>query len=100
MIHLTQGDTGIGVRLTVSDGGSPIDLTGATIEFLMEGFSPVSASIEDAVNGVALVPFDAIHTKTGGVVLKAHIRITNPDGSVEHHPNNKYLYVRIQEGVK
>lgn len=94
MVNLKQGDTGIGLRITLENNG---DLTGADVLFFM-GEHTIYPSIEDAVNGVILVTFDQAHTEHYGW-YQAHCRVTYQDGRVEHFPNDGYININVQKGV-
>lgn len=97
MIHLKQGDTGVGLSVTLSNKGTPVDLTNTDVLFYMGAFIlyPV---VTDAVNGKLLVTFDAIHTETTGL-YKAEVKVTFDDGRVETYPNNGYETIQIQRSI-
>lgn len=98
MITLKQGDTGTGIKATLSDEDGPVNLSGAAVRFYMAGFD-VRAAIRDAANGVAEVTFTDVHTAKEGI-FKAEFEVIFSDGRVETFPSNGYEYVNIMKEVK
>ncbi|MBB6451975.1 hypothetical protein HNQ94_000396 [Salirhabdus euzebyi] len=97
MIHLKQNDTGIGVKATLSNENGNVNLDGATVLFCM-GKHKITARIEDAANGLVLVPFTNVHTSETGF-FKAEFEVIFSDERIETFPNNDYLTVNIMKKV-
>lgn len=98
MINLKQNDTGIGLRITLEDESGAVDLTNTSVLFFMGG-KTIYPSIVDATNGVVLVTFEEDHTSTPGI-YRAECKVEFQDGRIEHYPNDGYININIQKGVK
>lgn len=96
MIKLKQGDTGIGLELTLENEGAA-DLTNADVLFFM-GNHTIYPTILDAVNGKILVTFDAEHTETAGK-YKSESKVIFNDGKVETYPNDGYVEIYILKSI-
>lgn len=97
MPNLTQGDTGRGLELILEDEDGVVNLTGATVLFLM-GSHVIDGITGDAANGEVLVHFLAEHTAVPGS-YQSLVRVTYSDGNIEHFPSDGYISVNIQKGV-
>lgn len=102
MIHLKQGDTKTAVRATLlKKDGTPVNLTGCTVLFIMQGMSLTErqVEIEDAVQGIVLIVFEAEDTSQPGR-FKAEIEVIYGDGRKETFPNEKCIPVSIESNLK
>lgn len=95
MIYLKQNDTGVGIEATLENESGAIDLTDATVLFLM-GEHEIQAQITDPVNGVVLVPFQQTHTTSPGV-YKSEFEVSFSDGRFETFPKRGYEFVNISK---
>src|SRR5699024_2841241 len=96
MIILKRGDTGIGLRATLSNDEGNVDLTGSEVHFLF-GEHKINAEIEDGKKNV-LVVFNDMHTmKTG--IFDAEFKVRFKDGRVETSPNDSYLKIKIMQDL-
>lgn len=93
MIKLKRGDTGIGIRATLSNNAGNVDLTDADVHFLFSEHK-IRASMHDAQNGVVDVVFDRFHTAQPGIFY-AEFKVVFNDGRVETFPNDSFLEIHI-----
>jgi hypothetical protein len=102
-IQLKRNDTKdtIHYKITNADG-TPVNLTGASIRFLMgSGVTVISndtASIVSATNGEVEYTLQDKDTLVSGT-FKAEFEVTFSDGKVKTYPNNGYIMVNIQPNV-
>src|SRR5699024_2476529 len=94
---LKRGDTGIGLRATLSNDEGNVDLTGSEVHFLF-GEHKINVEIEDAEKGVLIIVFNSVHTmKTG--IFSAEFKVKFEDGRVETFPNDSYLKIKIMQDL-
>lgn len=100
---LKTGDTQPSIRrkLISKTDGTPIDLTLATVKFLMmdsDGNVKVNAAavIEDALGGVVRYDWVAADTTTAGT-FDAEFQISFPSGGIFTMPSDGYIVVEITE---
>lgn len=93
MLTIKRGDTGFGVKGTLSNTDGCVDLTDASVLFLF-GQHEIKAEITDALNGEVLVFFNKIHTEKVGN-YSAEFEVQFKDGRVETFPNNTYIRISI-----
>ncbi len=98
MVHLKQNDTGIGLRITLEDESGAVDLSNTSVLFFMGEYT-IQPTIEEAVNGVILVTFLEEHTSVPDI-KRAQCQVTYEDGRIEHYPNEGYININIQKGVR
>ncbi|MBP1971571.1 hypothetical protein J2Z83_003722 [Virgibacillus natechei] len=96
-ITLKRGDTGIGLRATLSNEAGNVDLTDANVLFFM-GKHEIKAGIHDAEGGVVNVTFNRNHTSKTGI-FRAEFEVTYSDGRVEAYPNDDYVQIRIMKDL-
>jgi hypothetical protein len=105
VITIKRNDTLPVVDATLYGGdGNPINLSGATVRFLVatpDGTLVVdgAASVIDAANGKVRYAWAPADTKTSGT-FRAEFQITFGDGSILTVPNDSYIPVRIVEDLK
>ncbi len=101
MIHrIKQNDRRPAIRCTLlAANGSVVNLTGATVRFLM-GLSGSTAlvnqpaTVVDAVNGVVEYAWLPGDTANAGR-FQAEFQVTHSDGRAETFPNESYIVVQI-----
>lgn len=74
------------VMTITSDGTTAVDLTGDTVEFILDGATLGDVTVTDAANGVVTILFNDFTTPTTYVANKLYniiLKIT--DGTVERH---------------
>ena len=101
MTHtIKRGDTRQIIKAVLGNDGVPVNLTGATVRFLMSRYQTGAlvinraAHIEDATGGKIWFVWLAGDTNTAGL-YQAEFEVTFPDGKVETYPNADYIYVNI-----
>jgi hypothetical protein len=94
-------DTRTAVKATLkSPSGSPVDLTGATVKFIMSKYNGAvlvnrEADVLDAVNGIVCFVFVTEETTKSGM-MKAEFEVTYLDTSVETFPNSGYISINFE----
>lgn len=102
-VYITQGDTGPNLVSTLRDSnGDVVNLTGATVRFLMtaRGGSTLkvngSASIVgDATGGVVSYAWQSADTDTAGD-FNAEFEVTFSGGAKQTFPNSRYLRIQVK----
>ena len=97
MIYLKRGDTGIGIKATLTNENGNVDLTDANVLFLFNG-DQINAGMNDETSGQVFVTFDKRHTEKTGI-FDAEFEVTFSDGRVETYPNDDYLKIHILEDL-
>lgn len=97
-ITIKRNDTRDAIKATLSNESGPVDLTGATVRFLMSKGSTVKvdrqAEIQDAVNGIVWMVFDQGDTDETGT-FKAEFEVTFSDARIETFPNDSFILINI-----
>lgn len=97
-LTLKRNDTKDNIKATLSNESGPVDLTGASVRFLMsrQGVVKVDkpALIQDAVNGLVWVVFEQGDTSDSGN-FNAEFEVTFSDGRIETFPNDGYIMIQI-----
>lgn len=96
-LTIKRGDTGFGIKATLSNTQGCIDLTDASVLFLFDKFE-IPAEISDAENGEVIVFFERTHTEDAGF-YNAEFEVQFLDGRVETFPSNGYLKVHIKNDL-
>jgi transcriptional/translational regulatory protein YebC/TACO1 len=98
-LTLKQNDTRGAIKATLSNESGPVDLTGATVRFLMSKVGKLKvnkqAIIQDAINGSVLVVFERVDTDESGL-YQGEFEVTYSDSSVETFPNDGYVLIEIK----
>jgi len=104
---LKQNDTGKPIEGILRDGfGSPIDVTGATVLFLMRlapaGAVKISAgamgAVGSATNGRVKYSFAPGDVDTAGT-YEAEVQATFANGLVRTFPEENYITVEIEDDI-
>jgi transcriptional/translational regulatory protein YebC/TACO1 len=98
MITLKKNDTKDNIKATLSNESGPVELTGATVRFLMSKRGTIKvdrqAQIQDAVNGVVWMVFEQGDTNETGL-FQAEFEVTFPDARIETFPNDSFILIDI-----
>ena len=104
IFYMKQNDTAPAIRATLSDSdGIAVDLTDATVRFLMKTQSNIltangAATILDSANGVVQYAWEVGDTMNEGTHL-AEFEVTYSSGKVESFPNRGYIKVKVTKEV-
>ena len=104
-ITIKQGDTRTALRATLMGAdNSPVDLTGASVRFVMgeRRYSPIisrEAVVVDAVGGQVLFTFEPGDTDKPSS-YQAEFRATFLDGRTETYPNDRYIVIEIMPSLE
>lgn len=103
--YIKQNDTSPSLRSFLRDGdGDPIDLTGATVKFLMRPIGGTTLKINDsavivtALSGLVQYEWEVGDTDTVGS-YQAEFEVTYTGGDVETFPNNGYIRVEVTDDL-
>jgi BppU N-terminal domain len=95
LIKIKQGDTRYGVHAILKDnGGTPIDLTGASVSFFMSNGVTGLAIIVNPAAGEVMYPLEGSATKDIGT-YKAEFKVHYQDARIETFPNDSYIPISI-----
>lgn len=101
-VTLKRNDTKDNIKATLSNESGPVDLTGATVRFLMSKRGTVkvdrTADIKDAVNGVVWIVFEQGDTDETGL-YQAEFEVTFSDARIETFPNDSYILIEIKSDL-
>lgn len=93
---LKRGDTAPALRYALLP--EIVDLTGASVVFIMDGLGRAPASVVSAAPPVVQYDWQPGDTDRAGV-RRAEFEVTYPDGGIETWPNAGYLLVNIVEDL-
>jgi hypothetical protein len=97
-IYLKKNDTRDNIKATLSNESGPVDLTGASVRFLMSkrGVNKVDrqVQIQDAANGIVWMVFEQGDTDEQGL-FQAEFEVTFPDARIETFPNDGFILINI-----
>jgi transcriptional/translational regulatory protein YebC/TACO1 len=97
-ITLKRNDTKNNIKATLSNESGPVDLTGATVRFLMAKHGMIKidrkAQIQDAVNGIVWFIFEQGDTDEVGI-FQAEFEVTYSDARIETFPNDCFILINI-----
>jgi hypothetical protein len=97
---LKQNDTKIALKAVLENESGAVDLTGATVRFLMSDYQRSTviidnaAEIKDALTGEVWYVFNSTETANAGV-FKSEFEATFSDGRVETFPTDGYTLIEI-----
>lgn len=100
IVTIKRGDTRTAPDIDlITPAGNPVDLTGATVRFLMMKGSTVlidkEATIIDAEGGRVAYFFESGETNLSGS-MKAWFKVTYPDYRTETFPNEDYIIIKFE----
>ena len=96
-MRLKRGDTAPALRATITDGGTPVDLTTATVKVIgkRNGTAVFSRAATTKTNlGVVTMAWQAGDTALPGLIA-VEIEATWPDSTVQTYPPSGYLGVLV-----
>lgn len=97
-VTIKRNDTKDNIKATLSNESGPVDLTGATVRFLMSKRGTVKvdrpAQVQDAVNGIVWFVFEMGDTNETGS-YQAEFEVTFSDARVETFPNDGFILINI-----
>jgi len=93
--YIKQNDTTPSLTASLTQDGSIVDLTDATVKFHMSDTVNAAAVVAGALTGVVRYDWVAADTVTKGS-FPAEFEVTFPDGRIETFPNSGYGTVDIQ----
>lgn len=105
LFQIKRGDTKTPLKVALSDDQGPVDLTGATVTFVMSAWSGKrtinngSAQVVDATNGVAWYVFNPGETDVAGT-YRAEFHVSYSDGRYETFPTLGYITVTINDTLR
>ncbi len=97
---MKRGDTRTAIKAALLDAdGNPVELTGATVRFVVAGLSDGKtmdrqADIVNPADGHVLVVFEPGDTDQAGM-YRAEFEATFGDGRKETYPNDGYITIEI-----
>ena len=100
--YIKQNDTRSPISIICRDGsGAAIDLTGATVKFIMATAAGTAPNVDlagtvasPATSGVVQYQWATGNTATAGT-YSAEFQVTFADGTIETFPNTSYITVHI-----
>lgn len=104
--YIKRGDLLPNVSTTITDSnGAPVDLTGASVVFIMRGpwdstptISAAASIINPATNGQVVYTWTGTQTATPGS-YRAEFRVTFPSGAVQSFPTNGFIDIEISNDL-
>lgn len=100
MLTIKKGDTRNAIRATLKKNGEPVNLTGCTVLFYMDGkVNGGHAQVVDAEWGKVVYPLEANAVDKSGV-FRAEFKVIHPDGRQETFPDNGYIKINIIDDLK
>lgn len=101
---IAQGDSAAVITRTLSDESGPVNLTGASVQFIMFQRGATSAKVNaaatltDAPNGGVSYALSASDTDTAGDWW-GRFKVTYNNGKARTFPNDSYLSIQITPEV-
>jgi hypothetical protein len=97
-ITIKQNDTRDAIKATLSNELGPVNLTDATVRFLMSkrGVKKIDrqVQIQDAISGIVWMTFETGDTNETGL-FQAEFEATFLDGRIETFPNDSFILIEI-----
>lgn len=104
-LTIRQGDTTPAFTTTVTDqSGDPLNLTGATVTFIMRALSAATPAVNaamaitDAAAGAVQYSWSSSDTETPGLYM-AELHVTLEGGGTYTYPNVGYLQIEVEESL-
>ena len=95
IFYLKQNDTKPSLSANLTQDGSVVDLTGASVKFHMGSIVDADAVIASAVTGSVRYDWDAADTEEAGR-YPAEFQVTFSDEGIETFPNKDTLTIVIK----
>jgi len=96
--YIKQGDTRPAIKAQLYNDSSEVDLTGATVRFIMGGVVDAAATVTSALTGAVQYQWETADTVDAGS-FEGEFEVTFSDGRIETYPNNGYLDILITEQI-
>ena len=93
---IKRGDTSPALRYALLP--ETVDLSGASVVFVMDGLGRAPASVISAAPPVVQYDWEPGDTDRTGL-HRAEFEVAHPDGTIETFPNAGYLLVQIGEDL-
>lgn len=99
-----RGDTGAATATLLDGTGTAVNLTGATVKFIMKPTWPAPLKIDrvidvtDGANGTVNIDRTSADTDTAGH-YRAEYEVTYSSGDIETFPENGYIDVIIESDL-
>ena len=103
-VYMKQNDTMPRRVYALKHNGTAVDLTGATVKFIMraQGSSSTkvnaSATVSDQTNGLVYYAWSSSDTDTTGE-YEAEFQVTYSDSTVETFPNSGNIRIKIVDDI-
>lgn len=94
--YIKRGDTAPALRFALLP--DTVDLTGASVVFVMDGLGRAPALVTEVSPPVVQYDWQPGDTDRPGL-HRAEFEVTYSDGSIETYPNAGYLLVQIGENL-
>lgn len=99
MLIVKQGDTKNAIYASLMKEGNPINLEGCKVYIsISNGINKQECIIADAEKGEVYFPLEHRVTGKSGI-YNYDFYVEYPDGRIEGFPNDRYLKLRIMQGV-
>lgn len=95
--RMKRGDTAPPLKATITDGGSPVDLSVAAVKVIgtRNGTAVFSrAATTKTSGGIVTMAWQAADTVTAGLI-SVEIEVVWPDGTTQSYPPAGYLTVLV-----
>jgi hypothetical protein len=98
--YIKRNDTSPSISATLASDGTAVDLTGATVKFIMRLPGATSAKVNtaatvvSAADGTVRYDWVAANTDTAGL-YQAEFEVTFAGGAKRTFPADDYLYVSV-----
>jgi transcriptional/translational regulatory protein YebC/TACO1 len=97
-ITIKRNDTRDAIKATLSNESGPVNLTGATVRFLMSRRGSIKvnrqAQIQDTVAGIVWMVFEQGDTDEQGL-FQAEFEVSFSDGRIETFPSDGFILIDI-----
>jgi hypothetical protein len=105
-LNMKRGDTRTAPKAKLkSPKGLPVNLTDAKVDFIMARYTngivliDREAEVLDAENGIVCFVFEPAEANVLGM-MKAEFKVTYLDGSEETFPNEGYILINFESGLR
>ena len=98
IFEIKQNDNFPPLRLSLTSGGVPANLTGATISLRIAGIGNRAMVVEDAVTGIVRYDWQAMDTAEPGTFI-AEVKVVYPATARQTYPTVGQIEIRIHREV-